>query len=89
MGFLDLNPMLFPNTVPNAAASTASIELGIEGVNCTLVQSYCTAEAAIAFACDQLQMGRADLILTGGVDELSEYLFRGFSDLHPLATDRG
>ena len=30
-GFLDLNPMLFPNTVPNAAASNASIELGIRG----------------------------------------------------------
>ena len=88
-GFLDLNPMLFPNTVPNAAASNTSIELGIRGVNCTLVQSFCTAEAAIIFACDQLQKGRADLILTGGVDELSEYLFRGFSDLHLLATDRG
>ncbi len=88
-GFLDLNPMLFPNTVPNAAASNTSIQLGIRGVNCTLVQSFCTAEAALIFACDQLQKGRADLILAGGVDELSEYLFRGFSDLRLLATDRG
>jgi len=88
-GFLDLNPMLFPNTVPNAPSSYVSIELGIEGVNATLVQSFCTAEAAICFACDQLRRGRADLILTGGVDELSEFLFRGFSELHLLATDRG
>ncbi len=88
-GFLDLNPMLFPNTVPNAPSSYVSIELGIEGVNSTLVQSFCTAEAAIFFACDQLRNGRADLILTGGVDELSEFLFRGFSELHLLATDRG
>jgi 3-oxoacyl-[acyl-carrier-protein] synthase II len=88
-GFLDLNPMLFPNTVPNAAASNASIELGIQGVNCTLVQSFCTAEAAMIFACDQLRRGRADFILTGGVDELSEYLFRGFSELRLLATDQG
>ncbi len=88
-GFLDLNPMLFPNTVPNAAASNTSIELGIRGINCTLVQSFCTAEAALVFAFDQLREGRADLILAGGVDELSEYLFRGFSDLHILATDRG
>jgi 3-oxoacyl-(acyl-carrier-protein) synthase len=88
-GFLDLNPMLFPNTVPNAASSHVSIELGIQGVNCTLVQSFCSAEAAMNFACDQIQTGRADLILTGGVDELSEFLFRGFSDLHLLATDQG
>ena len=87
--FLDLNPMLFPNTVPNAASSHVSIELGIRGVNCTLVQSFCTAEAAVLFACDQMQNGRADIILTGGVDELSECLFRGFSDLRLLATDQG
>jgi 3-oxoacyl-(acyl-carrier-protein) synthase len=88
-GFLDLNPMLFPNTVPNAPSSYVSIELGIQGVNSTLVQSFCTAEAAIFFACDQLRKGRADVILTGGVDELSEFLFRGFSELHFLATDQG
>jgi 3-oxoacyl-[acyl-carrier-protein] synthase II len=88
-GFLDLNPMLFPNTVPNAPSSYASIELGIQGVNSTLVQSFCTAEAAIFFACEQLRKGKADLILTGGVDELSELLFRGFSDLRLLATDQG
>ena len=87
-GFLDLNPILFPNTVPNAATSHVSIELVIQGVNCTLVQSFCSAEAAITFACDQIQGGRADLILTGGVDELSEFLFRGFSDLHLLAMDQ-
>ena len=86
-GFLDLNPMLFPNTVPNAPSSYVSIELGIQGVNSTLVQSFCTAEAALFFACDQLRKRRADLILTGGVDELSEFLFRGFSELHLLATD--
>jgi 3-oxoacyl-[acyl-carrier-protein] synthase II len=88
-GFLDLNPMLFPNTVPNAPSSYVSIELGIQGVNSTLVQSFCTAEAAMFFACDQLRKRRADLILTGGVDELSEYLFRGFSELHLLATNPG
>jgi 3-oxoacyl-[acyl-carrier-protein] synthase II len=87
--FLDLNPMLFPNTVPNAASSHVSIELGIQGVNSTLVQSFCTAEAALLFAFEQLQKGRANLILTGGVDELSEFLFRGFSDLAFLATDQG
>lgn len=87
--FLDFNPMLFPNTVPNAASSHVSIELGIEGVNCTLVQSFCSAETAVIFGCDQIRRGRSDLILTGGVDELSEILFRGFSDLHLLAKDEG
>src|SRR5512139_406130 len=88
-GFLDLNPMLFPNTVPNAPSSYVSIELGIHGVNSTLVQSFCSAEAALLFACHQLRKGKADLVLTGGVDELSKFLFRGFSELHFLAVDQG
>jgi 3-oxoacyl-(acyl-carrier-protein) synthase len=87
--FLDFNPMLFPNTVPNAPSSHVSIELGIRGVNCTLVQSFCTAEAAFLFALNQIRGGRTDLVLTGGVDELSGFLYRGFSDLRLLATDKG
>ncbi len=88
-GFLELNPILFPNTVPNAATGNVSIELGIRGVNSTVVQSYCTAEAAIIMACDLLAEGRAKAILTGGVDELSEILFRGFSAINLLSYDRG
>jgi 3-oxoacyl-(acyl-carrier-protein) synthase len=87
--FLDFNPILFPNTVPNAASSHVSIELGIRGVNCTLVQSFCTAEAAFLFALDQIRDGKADLVLAGGVDELSKFLYRGLSDLRLLATDKG
>ncbi len=87
--FLEMNPMLFPNTVPNAATGNVSIELGIKGVNSTIVQSYCTAEAAMIMACDLLAEGRAEAILTGGVDELSEILFRAYTALNLLSHDRG
>lgn len=85
----DLNPILFPNTVPNAAASHVSIELGIKGPNSTVVQSFCTAEAAFCFACQQLMAHKADAIITGGVDELSAILYRGWNDLGLTARDRG
>jgi 3-oxoacyl-[acyl-carrier-protein] synthase II len=85
----DLHPMLFPNTVPNAAASNASIELGIKGPNSTVVQSFCTAEAALLFACRQLIAQKADAIITGGVDELSAILYRGWSELRLAAWDAG
>ncbi len=88
-GFLEMNPMLFPNTVPNAATGNVSIELGIKGVNSTVVQSHCTAEAAMIMACDMLAEGKAEVILTGGVDELSEILFRAYSALNLLSHDRG
>ncbi len=85
----DLNPILFPNTVPNAAASNASIELGIKGPNSTVVQSFCTAEAAFLFACQQLLANRADVIVTGGVDELSAFLYRGWNELRLTGWDAG
>jgi 3-oxoacyl-[acyl-carrier-protein] synthase II len=88
-GFLEMNPMLFPNTVPNAATGNVSIELGIKGVNSTVVQSYCTAEVAMIMACDLLADGRAEAILTGGVDELSEILFSSYSALNLLSFDHG
>ncbi len=85
----DLNPILFPNTVPNAAASNASIELGIKGPNSTVVQSFCTAEAAFLFGYQQLIAKRAEVILTGGVDELSPILYRGWNELCLTAWDEG
>jgi 3-oxoacyl-[acyl-carrier-protein] synthase II len=85
----DLNPILFPNTVPNAAASNASIELGIKGPNSTVVQSFCTAEAAFLFACRQLRAHKADVVVTGGVDELSPMLYRGWNELRQTAWDTG
>jgi len=85
----DLNPILFPNTVPNAAASHTSIELGIKGPNSTIVQSFCTAETAFCFACQQLMAYKADVMVTGGVDELSAILYRGWNDLRLTARDRG
>ncbi len=85
----DLNPILFPNTVPNAAASNVSIELGIKGPNSTVVQSFCTAEAAFLFGYQQLIANRADAILTGGVDELSSILYRGWNEMRLTAMDKG
>jgi 3-oxoacyl-[acyl-carrier-protein] synthase II len=73
-----LAPMLFPNTVPNAPASNASIELGLKGPNVTMVQRFCSAESALMMACRFLREDRADIILAGGVDELNPLMIRGF-----------
>lgn len=79
-----LSPMLFPNTVPNAPASNASIENGLKGPNVTFVQRFCSAESALMMACRFLQEGRADVILAGGVDELTPTMVRGFKSVGQL-----
>ncbi len=78
-GLVGLNPMLFPNTVANAPASNASIEYGLKGPNITFIQRFCSAESAILAACRFIEEGRADLMLAGGVDELTPLMVRGFA----------
>ena len=63
-------PMLFPNTVANAPASNASIEYGLKGPNVTHVQRFCSAESALFMAQRFLEEDRADIIITGGIDEI-------------------
>jgi 3-oxoacyl-[acyl-carrier-protein] synthase II len=79
-----LVPMLFPNTVPNAPASNASIEHGLKGPNVTCVQRFCSAEAAFHMACRFLEENRADIMLTGGVDELDPFMIEAFRDMGQL-----
>ena len=74
-------PMIFPNTVPNAPASYASIEHGFKGPNATLVQRFCSAESAFMLACRYIEEGRADVMLTGGTDELIPLIMKGFAAL--------
>jgi len=70
-------PLLFPNTVSNAAASNASIEHGLKGPNLTQVQRFCSAESALLSACRFIEEGRADIMLAGGIDELNALMMTG------------
>lgn len=79
-----LIPMLFPNTVPNAPASNASIEHGFKGPNVTQVQRFCSAESAFLMACRFLEEERADIMLTGGADDLTPIMIHGFKSLRQL-----
>jgi 3-oxoacyl-(acyl-carrier-protein) synthase len=79
-----LIPMLFPNTVPNAPASNASIEYGFKGPNVTQVQRFCSAESAFLMACRFLEEGQADIMLTGGADDLNAIMMQGFNALGQL-----
>jgi len=79
-----LEPMLFPNTVPNAAASNASIEHGLKGPNVTFVQRFCSTESALLMARRFLEDDRADIIVTGGFDELMPLMLQAFKSMGQL-----
>lgn len=80
-----VNPSLFPNTVINSPASQVSIRFGIKGFNATISTGSCASLDAVAYASDFIRMGRAEVVLAGGVEELCEEMFRGFYQLGYLS----
>lgn len=83
------NPILVPNTVMNAPAGHASIELGFRGVNTTVTHYAVSAEIAIAYAAAEIIRGTADFILAGGVDILSKFYYESLTRFHALSPARG
>jgi len=81
-----VNPILVPNTVLNAPASHASIEMGFRGVNSTVTHFGASGETAIAYAAAEIRKGTADVMLAGGGDIVSEFFFESlvrFGSLSP------
>jgi 3-oxoacyl-[acyl-carrier-protein] synthase II len=85
-----VNPIHVPNTVMNAPAGHASIELGFRGVNTTVNHQAVSAETAIAYAAMEIRRGAADVILAGGADILSPFFYETLGRFRALApTDGG
>ena len=83
------NPILVPNTVMNAPAGHAAIELGVRGVNTTVNHREVSAETAIACAAAEIARGRADAVLAGGGDILSEFYFNVLARFRTLSPQNG
>jgi 3-oxoacyl-(acyl-carrier-protein) synthase len=79
-----INPAKFPNTVANSAAGYASIWEDIRALNVAVSDGNCGALDAVACADVFIQSGRADTILVGGAEAMSEGLFLAFHKLGAL-----
>lgn len=84
-----VNPILVPNTVMNAPAGHASIELGFRGVNVTVTHFAVSAETAVAYAASEIRRGTADVLLAGGADILSKFYYEALSRFRGLSPDDG
>jgi len=83
------NPLTFPNTVLNAHAGYAAMDLGLKGPNLTVARGEASGEGAVALAHDMIAAGQADVLLTGGGDEIAPILFHVFKDLGLLSPAGG
>ena len=84
-----VNPSHFPNTVINSPASQVSIRFKVKGFNTTISTGFCAGLDAISYAVDFIRLGRADVVLAGGVEELCEETFLGFYKLGCLSGMNG
>ncbi len=84
-----VNPSHFPNTVINSPASQISIRFNIKGFNTTISTGFCASLDALSYAADFIRLQRATAVLAGGVEELCEETFQGFSELGCLSGGNG
>ncbi len=76
-----INPSRFPLTVSNSAAGYVSIWEDLRAANVSVSDGNCGALDAVACADVLLDQGRADVLLVGGAEAMSEALFLAFHRL--------
>ncbi len=84
-GTVGLSPLLFPNTVMNIMAATASIAIGARATSVTLNQPTAAGDLAVAHAAALVAAGRIPAALAGGVDEISPTVYRLLSQFRALS----
>lgn len=77
-----INPSRFPLTVSNSAAGYVSIWEDLRALNVTVSDGNCGALDAVACADLLLDSARADVLLVGGAEAMTEALFVGFRRLN-------
>ena len=79
-----INPAKFPNTVSNSASGYASIWEDLRALNVAVSDGNCGALDATACADIYLDSLRADALLVGGAEAMSEALYLAFCRLGAL-----
>jgi 3-oxoacyl-[acyl-carrier-protein] synthase II len=81
-----INPSRFPLTVSNSAAGYVSIWEDLRACNVSVSDGNVGALDAVACADVLLDQGRADALLVGGAEAMSEALFLAFHRLRALGS---
>ncbi|GAA3685162.1 hypothetical protein GCM10022267_84960 [Lentzea roselyniae] len=76
----------FPGLLGNVVAGRIANRFDLHGTNCTVDAACASSFAALSMAIDELSLGRADLVLTGGVDTMNEpFMYLCFSKTPALS----
>ena len=81
------NPFMIPKAIPSIAAGQISIRFGLGGLSYSVSTACSSSSHAVGSAFDQIRLGHADVLLTGGADaDITPAGVGGFNSLHALST---
>ena len=79
----------FPGLLGNVVAGRVANRLDLHGPNCVTDAACASALAAVSMAISDLQLGRADVVITGGVDTMNDvFMYVCFSKTPALSPHR-
>lgn len=81
------SPMIFTHSFANSPASLAAIEYKIEGPVSTVTAGGTSGAEALRYGLDLVRRGRAEVVLAGGVDVLSEALLAALNSAGGLSDE--
>ena len=86
-GMPHFNPFMIPKAIPSIAAGMISIRFGLGGPSFSVSTACSSSSHAVGSAFDQIRLGHADVLLTGGADADVTYTgIGGFNSMRALST---
>ena len=86
-GVPHFNPFMIPKAIPSIAAGMISIRFGLGGPSFSVSTACSSSSHAVGSAFDQIRLGHADVLLTGGADADVTYTgIGGFNSMRALST---
>jgi 3-oxoacyl-[acyl-carrier-protein] synthase II len=86
-GPLRISPLFIPMMIADMAAGLVSIRYGYRGPNFATVSACASGAHAVTAACDQIQLGHADVMIAGGAEaSICPMALAGFGAMKAIST---
>ena len=81
------NPFFIPKMIIDSASGHISMEYGFRGPNYACVSACASSTSAISVAYDQIKLGRANIMITGGAEApITNAGLGSFNSMHAIST---
>ena len=81
------NPFFIPKMIVDCASGHISMEYGFRGPNYACVSACASSTSAISVAYDQIKLGRANIMITGGAEApITNAGLGSFNSMHAIST---